>query len=113
MHEVSLTRNLVEIAEDHARSSGYDKILSVSVAVGELSGVVAEAMEFCFETVTRGTLLEDGELIIQRIPGRKSCLDCRHQFAADNMTFQCPACGSYLLDTVQGDELKILEMEVE
>ncbi len=54
MHEVGITRSLVEIAEDHARRAGSKRVLSVSVDIGELSGVVAEAVEFCFSAVTQG-----------------------------------------------------------
>ncbi len=113
MHEVGITRNLVEIAEENLRSSGHQKILSITVAIGELSGVIAEAMEFCFEAVTLDTPLAGSRLIIERIPGRKSCLDCHAEFTADNQTFSCPQCNSCLLQTTGGTELRITEMEVE
>lgn len=113
MHEVGITRNLVEIAEDHARRAGSNRVLSVSVDIGELSGVVAEAVEFCFSAVTRDTLLEGATLLINRIPGKMTCEECRHVFAADNLTFSCPACDSFLVQTTQGNELRITELEVE
>ena len=113
MHEVGITRSLVEIAEQHLRRSGHNRVLSVSIAIGELSGVVADAVEFCFEAVTRDTLMAGSRLIIKRIAGEKSCHDCHSSFAADNQTFTCPQCGSFFLDIVAGDELKILELEVE
>jgi len=113
MHEVGITRNLVEIAEAHARQASSSRILSVSVDIGELSGVIAEAVEFCFEAVSRDTMLEGSRLIINRIPGKMGCGDCRHTFPADNLTFECPECGSLILTTLQGNELRITEMEVE
>jgi hydrogenase nickel incorporation protein HypA/HybF len=113
MHEIGITRNLVEIAEQHARSGGHNRVLSVSVDIGELSGVVAEAVEFCFEVVSRDTLLEGSRLIINRISAKMSCRECEQNFHADNYTFECPLCGGFRLDLVQGDELRITEMEVE
>ena len=113
MHEVGITRNLVEIAESHARQAGCQRILSVNVDIGDLSGVVAEAIEFCFEAVSRDTMTEGASLIITRIPGRMQCEECQRAFPADNLTFECPACGSFMLTTLQGNELRITEMEIE
>ncbi|HXV21659.1 MAG TPA: hydrogenase maturation nickel metallochaperone HypA, partial [Desulfuromonadales bacterium] len=46
MHEVGITRSIVEIAERTAREQGAARVLSVTVAIGALSGVVPEAVEF-------------------------------------------------------------------
>ncbi len=113
MHEVGITRNLVEIAEEHAREAGCQRILSVNIDIGDLSGVVAEAVEFCFEAVSSGTMTEGAKLNINRIPGKKRCEECQHTFPADNLTFECPGCSSFILTTLQGDELRITEMEIE
>lgn len=113
MHEVGITRSLVEIAEEHVRTAGHSKVLSVSVDIGDLSGVVAEAVEFCFDAVVRGTLLEGSRLIINRIPGAMRCRDCQEEFPADNYTLECPQCGGFLLDFTQGKELRMTELEVE
>lgn len=113
MHEVGITQSLVEIAEQHIRESGYHKVLSVTVEIGEFSGVVADAVEFCFEAVVQQSLLKGSKLIVKQIAGKKRCNDCHNSFAAGNYTFECPSCGSFSLSTIQGDELRITEMEVE
>jgi hydrogenase nickel incorporation protein HypA/HybF len=113
MHEVGITQSLVEIAQENLHNSGYKKILSVTVAIGDLSGVVPEAVEFCYEAVTQGTALAGSQLIIDRIPGCKTCLECQIDFEADNQTFCCPKCGGGLLQIKAGTDLRITEMEVE
>ncbi len=113
MHEVGITRSIVEIAVENLRCSGRQRVVSVSVAIGDLSGVVADAVEFCFDVVAAETPLAGSRLIIERIAGRKRCFDCTTVFAADNQTFCCPECGSCLLEVTAGDELQITEMEVE
>ena len=113
MHELGITQNIVDIAQQHALEQGAQKVLSVTVMVGDLSGVIADAMEFCFEVCCKDTLLEQAELIIQRIPGRGRCRDCGTDIELDTTTFSCPACGSFALETVSGQELSIKEMEVE
>ncbi len=113
MHEVGITRNLVDIAEEHGRRAGCRRILSVTVAIGDLSGVVAEAVEFCFDAVSRNTLTEGATLVVNRIPGRMTCEECRHAFPAEPLTFACPACGSFMVTIIQGNELRITEMEID
>ena len=55
MHEMSITQGIIDICEKHA---GGRRVLSVDVEIGELSSVVPEAVEFCFEACSQGTLLE-------------------------------------------------------
>jgi hydrogenase nickel incorporation protein HypA/HybF len=113
MHEVGITRSIVEIAERTAREQGAVRVLSVTVAIGTLSGVVPEAVDFCFEACTQETLLENARLIIERIPGKGKCLACDAEIPLDPFTFACPACDSFDLERLQGDELQFIEMEVD
>ena len=113
MHEVGITQSIVEIAEKHAREQGAAKITAITVEIGALSGVVPEAVEFCFEAVTRETMLAEARLIIERLPGRGRCRECGAETEIDRFTFVCPQCDAMALETVQGEELRIKEMEVD
>lgn len=113
MHELGITQSIVEIAEKTARDQDAKKVLSVTIEVGELSGVIPDAVEFCFEACVQETLLEGSRLIINKIPGLGKCDECRARVKLDNMTFSCPACGSYALQRTQGEELNIKEVEIE
>lgn len=113
MHEVGITQSIVEIAERHAREEGAARVLSVTLRIGALCGVVPEAVEFCFEPCTQGTLLEGALLIVERVPGRGRCTACGADIDLDPHTLACPACGDPGLERLQGEELCILEMEVD
>jgi len=113
MHEVGITRSIVEICEENARRQGATIIRSVTVEIGDLSGVVPEAVEFCFEACSKGTLLEGASLIIDRIPGRGRCGACQADCEMDTYRFECPACGSLALQRTSGDELRVKEMEID
>lgn len=113
LHELAITQRLVEIAADHARQNHGCRVLAVSVEIGTLSGVVAEAVEFCFEACTLGTCLEGARLHIQRIDGRGRCQACGIDVPIDHLTLACPACGSFALERLRGEELRITELEVE
>jgi len=113
VHEVAITQNILEIAIDHAHKASAGKITSLTVEIGALSGVVPEAVEFCFEAVARETLAEGATLNIVRIPGRGRCLDCGQTLEMDPYTFSCPHCESFNIERQQGDELRLTEVEID
>lgn len=113
MHEVGITQSIVEIAERHAREQGAARVLSVTVRIGALSGVVPEAVEFCFEACTKGTLLDGARLIVERVPGKGRCTECGAEIELAPHTFACPPCGALAVERLQGEELRILELEVD
>jgi hydrogenase nickel incorporation protein HypA/HybF len=113
LHEVGITQSIVEIAERNAREQGAVKVLSVTVEIGDLSGVMADAVEFCFDACTAGTFLDGTALVIRRIAGKGKCRDCQAETPLQPFTFACSACGGYALDVLQGDELRITEMEID
>ena len=110
MHEMSITQSIVEICEEHA---GGRRVLSVVLEIGSLSGVVPEAVEFCFEACTQGTLLEGATLTIERVSGSASCQQCRRTVPVASYFDPCPGCGSYGLVVQTGEELRVKELEVE
>lgn len=110
MHELSITQGMVDICEQHAKGG---RVTSVIVVIGALSGVVPEAVEFCFEACTRGTGLEGAQLLIERVPGMGRCLDCGAAFPLAAYYDPCPGCGAYGIKIVSGEELRVKELEVE
>lgn len=113
MHELGITQSIVEIAERTATEQQAKKVLSVTVEVGSLSGVVPEALEFCFEACSNGTLLEGTQLLIERIPAQARCRDCGSEFPLEELLACCPECDSAASDLLSGEELRIKEMEID
>lgn len=110
MHEMSITQSMVEICEVHATGR---KVVEVVLEIGELSGVVPESVEFCFEACTKGTLLEGARLSIEKVAGRGSCPDCHGEFPMQSLFAPCPDCGAFGLTVVSGEELRVKELELE
>jgi len=113
LHELGITQSIVEIAERTAAKQQATKILSVTVEVGSLSGVVPEALEFCFEACTNGTLLEGAQLLIKRIPASARCCDCSREFPLEELLACCPDCGSAAGELLSGEELRVKELEID
>ncbi len=110
MHELAITQGIVEICEQYAAGS---QVLAVTVEIGDLSGVVPEAVEFCFEACSRDTLLEGARLVIERVPGRARCRDCAAEQEVSSFHEPCAACGGFGMELLSGTELRVRELEVE
>jgi hydrogenase nickel incorporation protein HypA/HybF len=110
MHEMSITQGIIDICEKNA---GGRRVLSVDVEIGELSSVVPDAVEFCFEACSQGTLLEGARINIHRIPGNGYCLDCNTDTPLTALFGSCQKCGGYHIKVVSGEEMRVKEIEVE
>ncbi|HBG04746.1 MAG: hydrogenase maturation nickel metallochaperone HypA [Geobacteraceae bacterium GWC2_58_44] len=110
MHEMSITRSVVDICERHAAGR---PVTSVTLEIGDLAGVVPEAVEFCFEACTRGSSLAGARLSIERLPARGRCHGCGAEFAVAAYHHPCPACCAYGVELLSGEELRVKELEVE
>lgn len=110
MHEMSITQSVVEICTQNA---GGRRVTSVILEIGDLSGVVPDAIEFCFEACTRDTLLDGARLLIERVQALGRCRDCKAEFALSAYYDPCPACGGFGVDVLSGEELRVKELEVE
>ena len=113
MHEMSLCEGILQILEDNAKSQGFERVKTVWLEIGGLSEVEPEAMLFSFDAVTRGTLADHARLEIINIPGQAWCMQCSSNVEVKQRFDECPNCGSYQLQVVAGEEMKIKELEVE
>jgi hydrogenase nickel incorporation protein HypA/HybF len=113
MHELGITRSIVEIAANAARAQGAERVLAVTVEIGALSGVIPDAVEFCFEACSAGTLLAGSRLTIRAVPGRGRCPACAAEIPLDPYTFACPACATLGLERLAGEELRVLDVEID
>ena len=110
MHELSITQSIVEICEQNSQGR---RVLSVTLELGQLSGIVPDAVELWFEACTKGTLLEGAQLIISSIPPKGVCRDCGVEFPVTAYYDSCPSCGGFTVELLRGEELRVKELEVE
>jgi hydrogenase nickel incorporation protein HypA/HybF len=113
LHELGITQSIVEIALRTAAGQQAKKIHSVTLEIGSLAGVVAEALEFCYEACSKGSLLEGSRLIIEAVPAKARCRDCALDYPLTDLLACCPACDSASGDLICGEELRIKEMEID
>jgi hydrogenase nickel incorporation protein HypA/HybF len=108
MHELGIVQQVLEIVAE--RSHGA-KVTHVVLEIGRLSAVLPDAVRFCFDVASEGTIAEGARLTIVETPGLGRCRECGGSVALDRPFGRC-GCGCTDLEWLAGDELRIKEMEV-
>ncbi|MFF5139683.1 hydrogenase maturation nickel metallochaperone HypA [Streptomyces sp. NPDC013157] len=112
MHELSIATAIVEQADEWARADGADHVCAVTVRVGELSGVVPDALDFAFEVARDGTALAGARLVVEQVTARAWCEPCAEEFAVGMPPFfWCPHCDRPSTELRSGRELEITAVE--
>ncbi|MDA3625204.1 hydrogenase maturation nickel metallochaperone HypA [Saccharopolyspora oryzae] len=108
MHELGITESIVDAVLEAVEDP---VITSVHLEIGRLSGVVPDAIRFCFELVADGTRLAGARLDVVEPAGRGECRSCGAEVEMDDLLARC-SCGSVDLAVVAGQELRIKAVEV-
>ncbi len=109
MHELSIAIGIVRIADDVAAEQGAERVSSVRVAVGALSGVVRPALEYAFPLAAESRPRVTGaSLEVEDVPLRVHCAPCGAVVELPTTTsFRCPDCGTPSGDLVSGREIEV------
>jgi hydrogenase nickel incorporation protein HypA/HybF len=108
MHELAITESVVEGVTQRL---GSRRVTRVVLEIGKLSGVVPDAIRFCFDVCAEGTPLQGASLEIIDVPARARCSACGSELTVEDGIGLCP-CGSADLVFLSGQELKIKAVEV-
>ena len=110
MHEMSITQGIVDICLKNCLNRS---VKAVILEIGLLSGVVPDAVEFCFEACSNGTLLEGSILEIRKTEGLGRCLTCSKEQPLLRIYDPCVSCGSFGMEILSGEEMRVVEIEIE
>jgi len=107
MHELGIAMRIAEIATRVAIQEGVKKVHAVHVEVGELTGIVPDALLFSFESAIKKSFLENARLKINLIPASAKCNTCQTVFRPEGFFSFCPACEAVDCEIFTGKELFI------
>jgi len=111
MHELSIVMSIVDIAEKEAIKANVDSFSNIGLEIGTQSGIVLEALDFAWETGVKGSVLEKAHKGITTVQAKAKCNDCGEIFEIESLYDICPKCNSYMMEVIQGKELKIRTLE--
>ena len=114
MHELSIAQSIVEAVEAKATECNATHVKGVRLKIGEANSIVTDSLTFCFEMLSSlEPALAGAQLLIDTVPHRAHCRHCNKEFAIVNFVAQCPTCQEWSSEVVSGNELQIIEMEIE
>ena len=113
MHELSIVMELVKQVEKIAENNKIEKVKSVTVEVGEVSGVVKSYFLDAFNWMCkRKPLLEGCELNYIVIQAISYCKDCKRTYPTTAYAKECPYCHSLDTYLVSGRDFVIKDIKV-
>ena len=108
MHELGITQEIIALVEEHA---GGRKVARVVLEIGKLTAVLPDAVRFCFELCSTGTVAEGAALEILETPGLARCRACGGRVPLERPFGRCD-CSSTDLEWLTGEELRVKELEL-
>ncbi len=114
MHELSIAMSIVDGACEEASRHGATRVESVHLRLGQLCGVVKEALLFSYDIATMDTVLEGSRLQIEEVNAAIYCDNCDTERELTTIqNFSCHVCGKASSNVVHGRELTIVGLELE
>ena len=110
MHEMSIAESVMGIVAETARRGGLARVNAVRLEIGALAAVETESLRFCFDSVTRGSVAEGADLVIDELPGAAWCFGCNESVVVATRMDACPKCGGVRLQVTGGTEMRVKDI---
>lgn len=110
MHEMAYLRRIVDAVVEAGEQQDVSEIVSVRLVVGELRDFIDEYVFGYFKYLARGTIAENAEVVLQKVPFTVQCRKCGalyHFDPRDPEASNCPRCGERDFEIRSGRELRV------
>ena len=112
MHELGTVVYIIDTVDKLAVENHLTKIGSVTLEVGEVSGIIPEYIGDCWNWARKDTkYLKEAELKVENIEAVTFCEDCKQTYPTVKYAKICPYCQSENTYLVTGNEYVIKEIE--
>ncbi len=112
MHELGIVYHIIRDVENVARAHGVRRVSSVTLLLGEVSGVVPDLLLDAWRwAADKKPITEGAELIVEPVEAVTHCEVCGRDYATVEHGKTCPHCGSGETYLLQGQEVMIKQIE--
>jgi len=112
MHELSVAKDIIEIAQEYLPKNTNKSTIIIRVEVGAFKNILPELLEFSYKVLTENTNLEASILEIKNIPLTVLCSSCGKISEIEPTFFYCSFCSSNEVRIYTGNELRVREIEI-
>ena len=103
MHELGIVYHIIRDVENVARANGVRRVSSVTLLLGEVSGVVPDLLLDAWRwAADKKPITQGAELIVEPVEAVTHCEACGCDYATVEHGKTCPHCGSKFDSAVWG-----------
>jgi hydrogenase nickel incorporation protein HypA/HybF len=116
MHELAVTRSILKIVLDHTEKNGGKRVRKIFLQIGEIRNLEEEWIQRYFDKISTGSLAENAEIKVIKVPVVFLCKICKNEFSAsfrEEKKILCSHCNSFEYDLLTGREFIIEKIEIE
>jgi len=113
MHEYSIVQSLLDSCEENAKANDSTEVTKVVVKIGTMSGVEPDLLKSAFDTFKEDTMCENAEFVMNIQPIVIDCHKCLVKSELSSMEFCCPKCESVEFDIVDGEDMFLMQLELQ
>lgn len=114
MHELGIVVHVINQVEELAKKNNVQKVVELTLEVGEVSGVVKEYFVDAFNWAIKKTeYMKECKLNYITIQGITYCEDCGKTYPTVKYGKECPYCHSPKTYLTTGSEVMIKNVKVE
>ena len=113
MHEFSMALEVIALARREAERNKAKSVQEISIEVGDLSGVDADAFESALGLLVKDSILDRARISLIRTAGIGKCNNCNDQFEMNHRMATCPECQCFPSEVKGGEEFRVVSLIVE
>jgi hydrogenase nickel incorporation protein HypA/HybF len=114
MHELSVTRGMLDVTLEAAAGAKAARVTAIDLVIGTLTSFVDDSVQFYFDILSKDTLAAGAQLRFRRQPALGRCADCGGDWEViPPIAPVCPLCGSTGLSVSGGTEFMVESIEVD
>ena len=113
MHEYSIVQSLLDSCEEHAKANDATQVVKVVVKIGVMSGVEPDLLRTAFDTFKEKTMCENAEFILNIQSVVIKCNNCQKESTLSKLEYYCPVCESVELDIIDGEDMYLMQLELD
>ncbi|RLA81598.1 MAG: hydrogenase maturation nickel metallochaperone HypA [Epsilonproteobacteria bacterium] len=113
MHEYSIVQSLIESSQEYVKENDATKVTKMVVKIGVLSGVEPDLLKVAFDTFKEDTPCEECEIILNIQKIKILCSSCKKESILEKNEFKCPYCDTCEIKVLDGEEMYLMQLELE
>jgi Zn finger protein HypA/HybF (possibly regulating hydrogenase expression) len=114
VHELGIMTGVLDAAKSAAQDAGADRLLSVTLRIGDMTEAIEDALVFAWEALIEDDpYVRDAKLDVIMVHPKSRCLECGAEYHHDRFNMFCPHCDSFATELIEGREMQIESIEVD